>query len=120
MKKIGFIDYYIDEWHAHNFPEMIRKSSFAGKYDVALAWEQTPMPGKMSLDDFCRKQNIGKAQSLGRPRDLPVVLLESREDDLTLGLRLQRLERSWSGSIVCAVVAIVASNLRWYVGGADH
>ena len=25
MKKIGFIDYYLDEWHANNYPEMLEK-----------------------------------------------------------------------------------------------
>ncbi|MCF6175148.1 MAG: hypothetical protein L3J71_05240 [Victivallaceae bacterium] len=27
MKKIGFIDYHIDEWHANNYPKWIRESS---------------------------------------------------------------------------------------------
>lgn len=25
MKKIGFIDYYLDEWPANNYPEMLKK-----------------------------------------------------------------------------------------------
>ena len=24
MKKVGFVDYFLDEWHANNYPEMIR------------------------------------------------------------------------------------------------
>ena len=24
MKKIGFIDYYLDEWHANNYPQFIK------------------------------------------------------------------------------------------------
>ena len=27
MKKIGFIDYYLDEWHANNYPRMIAEVS---------------------------------------------------------------------------------------------
>ena len=27
MKKIGFIDYYLDEWHANNYPRMIAEAS---------------------------------------------------------------------------------------------
>ena len=29
MKKIGFIDYYLDEWHANNYPEMIAEQEAA-------------------------------------------------------------------------------------------
>ena len=25
--KIGFIDYYLDEWHSNNYPELIAKAS---------------------------------------------------------------------------------------------
>lgn len=27
MKKTGFIDYYLDEWHANNYPQWIRNMS---------------------------------------------------------------------------------------------
>ena len=23
MKRVGFIDYYLDEWHANNYPETV-------------------------------------------------------------------------------------------------
>ena len=26
MKKIGFIDNFLSEWHANNYPDMIRKN----------------------------------------------------------------------------------------------
>ena len=37
MKKIGFIDYFLDEWHANNYPEMIRNET-NGEYQVCYAW----------------------------------------------------------------------------------
>lgn len=64
VKKIGFIDHYIDEWHANHFPEMIRKSAFNDRFEVAMAWAETDPPGKKSLDDWCREQNVPKAESL--------------------------------------------------------
>lgn len=65
MKKIGFIDYYIDEWHAHNYPAMIRASSFAGRFDVALAWEQQVKPGGgMDIATWGREQNVPVATSI--------------------------------------------------------
>ena len=27
MKKIGFIDYYLNEWHADHYPKMIKEAS---------------------------------------------------------------------------------------------
>ena len=64
MKKIGFIDYYIDEWHANNYPRMIRESSFRDRFDVVLAWEEMTPPGKKGIDEWRREQNVGKAESI--------------------------------------------------------
>ncbi len=64
MKKIGFIDHYIDNWHAGNYPKMIRESSFKDKYDVALAWQETTPEGKKPLDAWCKEHNIGMAESI--------------------------------------------------------
>ncbi len=36
MKKIGFIDYYLDEWHANNYPEFIKNTS--DDFCVSYAW----------------------------------------------------------------------------------
>lgn len=64
MKKIGFIDYYIDEWHANNYPQMIRDSSYKDKFEVALAWEEISPAGKKNLDEWCKEQKVGKASSI--------------------------------------------------------
>lgn len=63
MKKIGFIDYYIDEWHANNYPTFIRESSFKDRFEVALAWEETTPEGRKPLEQWCREQKVGKASS---------------------------------------------------------
>src|SRR5574340_1058005 len=64
MKRIGFIDYYIDEWHANNYPKWIRESSFAGKMEVALAWQEMQPPDRKSLEAWCQEQKVGVAGSL--------------------------------------------------------
>lgn len=64
MKKIGFIDYYIDEWHANNYPTWIRESSFGDRFDVALAWEEMTPEGKQSIDEWCREQKVERASSI--------------------------------------------------------
>ena len=44
--KIGFIDYYLDEWHANNYPSLIRALS-GGAMDIACAYGKidSPLPG---------------------------------------------------------------------------
>jgi len=64
VKKIGFIDYYIDEWHANNYPTWIRESSLRDKFDVFLAWEEFSPEGKKSIDEWCKEQKVGKASSI--------------------------------------------------------
>lgn len=41
--KIGFIDYYLDEWHANNYPEFIRKAS-GGKAAAVYAYGHIDSP----------------------------------------------------------------------------
>ncbi len=64
MKKIGFIDYYINEWHADNYPRMIAESAYAGKFEVALAWEETSVEGRKPIDVWCAEMGIPKADSI--------------------------------------------------------
>lgn len=64
MKKIGFIDHYINEWHADNYPKFIADSAFAGKFEVALAWEETTVEGRKPLDQWCAEMGIPKAESM--------------------------------------------------------
>ena len=63
MKKIGFIDCYIDEWHANNYPAMIRNSELAGEFELALAWEESAVAGKKPIDEWCREHGVGRARS---------------------------------------------------------
>ena len=89
MKRIGFIDYYIDEWHALNYPQMIKDSSYGDRFEVALAWEECTPEGKMPLDQYCEKFNIRKAATIEQvieECDCLVVLSPDnveRHEDLT-------------------------------------
>ena len=46
--KIGFIDYYLDEWHANNYPELIAKAS-GGAHQVCCAFAYSEPPAEMNL-----------------------------------------------------------------------
>ena len=42
MKKIGFVDYCMDEWHANNYPAWIEEANktLGTDYRVAYAWAE--------------------------------------------------------------------------------
>ena len=56
MKKIGFIDLYLDEWHANNYPAWFRESTLWNGFELAGAWEKRP--GERPLDVWCKEMDI--------------------------------------------------------------
>ena len=58
MRKIGFIDYYLDEWHANNYPAWIKEHS-SGEQVVAYAYayREPPFAG-MSSAEWAKKQGV--------------------------------------------------------------
>lgn len=80
MKKIGFIDYYLDEWHANNYPAMIRKTPAAVQagLEVCYAYAAIDSPwGGLTTDEWCKKQGIarvGSIEELVKLSDCIVVL----------------------------------------------
>ena len=63
--KIGFIDYYLDEWHANNYPQWIRDAS-SGELEVAYAYGMidSPLEGGMTTDEWCEKYGIARCASI--------------------------------------------------------
>lgn len=66
MKTIGFIDYYLDEWHANNYPKWIRESALGSEFTVSLAWEEMTPEGKRPLAEWCREYGARPAASLAQ------------------------------------------------------
>ncbi|RXZ81308.1 hypothetical protein EBB07_14960 [Paenibacillaceae bacterium] len=66
MKKIGFIDFYIDEWHANNYPAWIRERAAASglDWDVAYAWAETDKPGGIDTDSWCAAHQVERVASI--------------------------------------------------------
>lgn len=62
-KKIGFIDYYLDEWHALNYPQFI-KDATNGEFEVAYAYAEMDKPGGMTTDQWCEKYGVQRLDSI--------------------------------------------------------
>jgi len=59
MKKIGFIDHYLHEWHADNIPEWISDAS-GGEVKVCYAWGEidSPNEGGMTNKEWAEKNDV--------------------------------------------------------------
>lgn len=68
MKSIGFIDLYISEWHANNYPAWIKKANEeAGTdFEVKYAWAErdvSPVDGK-TTDEWCKEYGVEKCETI--------------------------------------------------------
>ncbi len=68
MKKIGFIDYYISEWHADNYPAWFKEVNEALGYDyeITYAWAEeyvSPVDGK-NTDEWCKEMGITRLATI--------------------------------------------------------
>lgn len=61
--KIGFIDYYLDEWHANNYPQRIRELS-GGRMEVAYAFAEIDAPHGLTTDAWCARHGIQRINSI--------------------------------------------------------
>ena len=56
MKKVGFIDYYLDEWHANQYPKMIHEIS-EGRMEVAYAYGEIDAPSGRTNAQWAKEMN---------------------------------------------------------------
>ena len=64
MKKIGFVDYYLSEWHANNYPAWIKEAN--PEWEVAYAWAEedvSPRDG-VTTAEWCAKFGAEACASL--------------------------------------------------------
>ena len=79
--KIGFIDYYLDEWHANSYPKMIQDAA-GDKLVVAYAYGQIPSPiTGMTSQQWCDKYGITLCESMDELIEKSDVLLVLSPDN---------------------------------------
>ncbi len=64
MKNIGFVDYFLSEWHANNYPKWISEltDEFCVKYACAEEYV-SPYDG-VNTDQWCEKNGVEKCDSI--------------------------------------------------------
>ena len=63
MKKIGFIDYFLDEWHANNYPKFIADEC-GNEFEVAYAYAEIDKPDGLTTDQWCEKFGVQRCLTI--------------------------------------------------------
>lgn len=87
MKSIGFIDFYISEWHANNYPAWIKEAAgeLGFEYEVKYAWAQqyvSPVDGR-NTDRWCEAMGVTRCETveeLCEKSDVLIVLAPSNPE----------------------------------------
>lgn len=87
MKKIGFIDYYLSEWHANNYPTWMREKIAELGLDLELSYayaelDVSPLDG-VTTDEWCEKfgmEKCGSIEELAEKSDFIVILAPSNPE----------------------------------------
>ena len=87
MKKIGFVDYFISEWHANNYPVWIERiaADMGADFKVSYAWAEldvSPVDG-VSTAEWCEKFGAEKCATIDElclKSDVIVILAPSNPE----------------------------------------
>lgn len=63
-KKIGFIDWFIDEFHANCYVKCFRESALGKEFEVAMAWEDHANPQGRALKEWCAANHVTPARGI--------------------------------------------------------
>ena len=87
MKKIGFVDYYISEWHANTYPAWIDEAAknIGEEYKIAYVWAEkyvSPVDGR-NTDEWCAAYGAEKCETIAElceKSDVIMVLAPSNPE----------------------------------------
>ncbi len=87
MKKIGFADLYLSEWHANNYPLWIEEACVSSglDYKLSYAWaeEDISRVDKVTTDEWCKKYGAARCKTLEElceKSDVIIVLAPSNPE----------------------------------------
>ena len=91
MKKIGYIDYYLDEWHANSYISWIKEAS-GGEMEVAYAYGHITAPTTgMTTDQWCEKHKIEKCETIAELVEKSDYLIVLSPDNSEMHVELSEL-----------------------------
>lgn len=85
MLKIGFADYYLNNWHADHYPVFLREVIARYGYDArvtnAFGIHDRPPQGGLSTEEWCRQRNIAPVGSMQKLVDTVDAIMVIAADD---------------------------------------
>ena len=98
MRTVGFIDYYISEWHANNYPAWIKAASekLGLDFEVKYAYAEldvSPVDG-VTTDEWCEKMGVARCSTIAELCEKAdyVIILAPSDPDRHLGLAREALK----------------------------
>lgn len=93
MKKIGFLDYELDEWHANHYVAWIREDIARKGRDMELAYAYADQdrPGGMGSDAWCEAYGLARVHSIEKLVEVCDYIMLLAPDDPEQHERLARL-----------------------------
>lgn len=91
MKTVGFIDYYLDEWHANNYPEWIKNQS-GGEFEVKFAYaaSEPTIEGRISNSRWAEEHEITLVESIEELLDLSDCIIVLSPDNPEMHYKLSK------------------------------
>lgn len=81
--KIGFVDYYLDNWHANEYPGFLREAiaKFGFDAEVTMAYGMKDAQGGLTTAEWCRQRNMRPAASMDELIDSVDAMMVIAADD---------------------------------------
>lgn len=66
MKKIGIIDYFIDEWHSNEYLGLFKKANeeLGLDYEIAYGYAEINKEGRLTTDEWCQKNGVIRCHTI--------------------------------------------------------
>ena len=80
MKKIGLIDYYLDEWHANNLPQWVKDAS-DGNYNITYAYGKITAPSGVTSEQWCEDHGVNLCETIEEVVEKSDVLMVLSPDN---------------------------------------
>jgi len=80
MKKIGFIDYYLDEFHANSYVDWIKEAS-NGELEVCYAWAKIDAPKGITTQQWCAQHEVKQVGTMEELTDISDIIIVLSPDN---------------------------------------
>ena len=90
MKKIGYVDYYLNEWHANSYPELF-KTVAGDKMEVAYAYAEIDAPNGVTTKEWGEKYGIEIVNSIEKLVELSDYIIVLAPDNPETHVRLTEI-----------------------------